>query len=122
LIANKYWNTQKDVKLWYFDRCWRYERPQMGRYREFFQFGVEWINPRNIEEAKKELSTESKRFMALAGIKEGDKKFLKNESFSENNDEQKKDDDLVIHEFEQIDVELGKDDDQVYKIKMPKKD
>jgi len=74
------------------------------------------------KEAKKELSTESKRFMALAGIKEGDKKFLKNESFSENNDEQKKDDDLVIHEFEQIDVELGKDDDQVYKIKMPKKD
>ena len=74
------------------------------------------------KEAKKELSTESKRFMALAGIKEGDKKFLKNESFSENNDEQKKDDDLIIHEFEQIDVELGKDDDQVYKIKMPKKD
>ena len=74
------------------------------------------------KEAKKEFSTESKRFMALAGIKEGDKKFLKNESFSENNDEQKKDDDLVIHEFEQIDVELGKDDDQVYKIKMPKKD
>jgi len=75
------------------------------------------------KEAKKELSTESKRFMALAGIKEGDKKFLKNESFSESNQEEnKKDDDLIIHEFEQINVEPGKDDDQVYKIKMPKKD
>jgi len=65
LIANKYWNTQKDVKLWYFERCWRYERPQMGRYREFFQFGVEWINPRNIEEAKKELIDLSKKMVEI---------------------------------------------------------
>jgi hypothetical protein len=35
------------------------------------------------KEAKKELSLESKKLMALAGIKEGDKKFLNNESFSE---------------------------------------
>ena len=46
LLAQKYYRTQKDVKLWYFERCWRYERPQAGRYREFFQFGVEIINPR----------------------------------------------------------------------------
>ncbi len=45
LVADKYFKTQKDVKLWYFERCWRYERPQEGRYREFFQFGVEVINP-----------------------------------------------------------------------------
>lgn len=45
LLANKYWKDQKDVKLWYFTRCYRYERPQRGRYREFYQFGVEWINP-----------------------------------------------------------------------------
>lgn len=65
LIANKYWNTQKDVKLWYFEKCWRYERPQMGRYREFFQFGVEWINPRNVEEAKKELIELSKKMIEI---------------------------------------------------------
>ena len=35
------------------------------------------------KEAKKELNLESKRFMALAGIKEGDKKFLTNESFQQ---------------------------------------
>lgn len=35
------------------------------------------------KETKKELSLESKRLMALAGIKEGDKKFLTNESFQE---------------------------------------
>lgn len=65
LIANKYWNTQKDVKLWYFEKCWRYERPQAGRYREFFQFGVEWINPRNVEEARKELIELSKKMVEI---------------------------------------------------------
>lgn len=45
LIADKHYKRNKDVKLWYFERCWRYERPQEGRYREFFQFGVEVINP-----------------------------------------------------------------------------
>lgn len=29
------------VKLWYFGPCWRYERPQLGRYRQFWQFGFE---------------------------------------------------------------------------------
>lgn len=65
LIANKYWKNQKDVKLWYFERCWRYERPQAGRYREFFQFGVEWINPRDVEQAKKELIDLSKKMVEI---------------------------------------------------------
>lgn len=29
------------VKLYYFGNMWRYERPQAGRYREFWQLGVE---------------------------------------------------------------------------------
>jgi len=33
----------KPVKLHYFGNCFRYERPQKGRYREFWQFGVEII-------------------------------------------------------------------------------
>jgi histidyl-tRNA synthetase len=65
LIANKYWKSQKDVKLWYFERCWRYERPQLGRYREFFQFGVEWINPRDIQAAKAELIDLAKKMVEL---------------------------------------------------------
>jgi histidyl-tRNA synthetase len=31
----------KPVKLFYFQRLFRYEKPQKGRYREFSQFGVE---------------------------------------------------------------------------------
>ena len=33
----------KPVKLWYFGPCFRYERPQAGRYRQFYQFGFEAI-------------------------------------------------------------------------------
>lgn len=32
---------KKPVKLFYVSRCYRYERPQAGRYREFTQFGLE---------------------------------------------------------------------------------
>jgi histidyl-tRNA synthetase len=35
----------KPLKLYYFGNCFRYERPQSGRYREFWQFGVELIGP-----------------------------------------------------------------------------
>lgn len=34
-----------DTKLFYIEKCWRYDKPQAGRYREFIQFGVEWLNP-----------------------------------------------------------------------------
>ena len=74
------------------------------------------------KEAKKELTSESKRFMALAGIKEDDKKFITNESFQENVEESKnEDDDFIIFEFEQTEVEPGQDD-ELYKIKINKKD
>jgi histidyl-tRNA synthetase len=33
----------KPVKVCYLSRCYRYERPQAGRYREFWQWGVELL-------------------------------------------------------------------------------
>ncbi|MFT6350376.1 MAG: histidyl-tRNA synthetase [Psychromonas sp.] len=45
LLADKHLKQKANTKLWYFERCWRYEKPQKGRYREFFQFGLEVINP-----------------------------------------------------------------------------
>ena len=36
---------KKDIKLFYIGECFRGERPQAGRYRQFTQFGVEVINP-----------------------------------------------------------------------------
>lgn len=44
LIAQQY-RFDKDIKLFYDVRCWRYEQPQKGRYREFSQFGIEILNP-----------------------------------------------------------------------------
>ncbi len=39
-------NMPRPLKMFYFGQCFRYERPQAGRYREFFQFGAEVIgNP-----------------------------------------------------------------------------
>lgn len=41
-VENKmYGRADLPVKLWYFGPMYRYERPQSGRYREFYQFGVE---------------------------------------------------------------------------------
>ncbi len=41
-IENKmYARTEQPIKTWYYGPMYRYERPQSGRYREFYQFGVE---------------------------------------------------------------------------------
>lgn len=69
------------------------------------------------KETKKELNLESKRLMELSGIKERDKKYLINESFSEvTQEENKKDDEFIVLEFEQEEVEPGPEDEQLYKL------
>jgi histidyl-tRNA synthetase len=46
-IAQELWRTEwskqfrSPLPIFYVQRCYRYERPQAGRYREFTQFGVE---------------------------------------------------------------------------------
>lgn len=47
LLANTIFKHKKDVKIFYTAECFRYERPQAGRYRQFTQFGVEWLNPKD---------------------------------------------------------------------------
>jgi histidyl-tRNA synthetase len=45
----------KPVKVFYSSRCYRYEQPQAGRYREFNQFGVELLGgkaPGDADEVK----------------------------------------------------------------------
>lgn len=44
----------KPIRLFYVQKCYRYERPQEGRYREFTQLGVEILggkSPNDKEEA-----------------------------------------------------------------------
>lgn len=64
LLADKHFKRMKDVRLWYFERCWRYEQPQEGRYREFFQFGLEVINP-GAETVRDELLELAQSMVAL---------------------------------------------------------
>ncbi len=49
LYVNQLQNSPKPLRLYYFGNCFRYERPQAGRYREFWQAGVELIGPASPE-------------------------------------------------------------------------
>ncbi len=42
-------NMPKPIKWYYITRMWRYDRPQAGRYREFWQAGLELIGTANLE-------------------------------------------------------------------------
>ncbi len=44
-LVGETFKYKKDVKLFYIGECFRGERPQSGRYRQFTQFGVEVLNP-----------------------------------------------------------------------------
>ncbi len=45
-LAQTQYKQQKDVKLFYVQECFRGEKPQAGRYRQFTQVGVEILNPK----------------------------------------------------------------------------
>jgi histidyl-tRNA synthetase len=57
-LYNESWkkNMPKPIRIFYVQKCYRYERPQEGRYREFTQLGVEILggkSPDDREEAIK---------------------------------------------------------------------
>jgi histidyl-tRNA synthetase len=43
LYVNDLQKTPKPLKMYYFGSCFRYERPQAGRWRQFWQWGCELI-------------------------------------------------------------------------------
>ncbi|WNE41450.1 MAG: Histidine--tRNA ligase [Mycoplasmataceae bacterium] len=48
VCQNNLLNSNHPLKLFYWANMFRYERPQQGRYREFWQLGVEIINSSGI--------------------------------------------------------------------------
>ena len=54
-LGQQYFKQQKDIKVFYVAECFRGEKPQRGRYRQFTQFGVEIINPSNKEDSLEEV-------------------------------------------------------------------
>jgi histidyl-tRNA synthetase len=57
----------KPIKLFYFGNCYRYDRPQKGRYREFRQAGCEIIGT-NSPEAYAELITLAYKILENSGV------------------------------------------------------
>jgi len=66
-LARSWKGRRKDVRLFYETRCWRYETPQAGRYREFTQFGVEILDPR--QDPTEELISLAERMVAQTGAR-----------------------------------------------------
>jgi len=46
-IENGLQSLPQPVKLWHFGPCYRYERPQAERFRQFWQFGFEVLGEQN---------------------------------------------------------------------------
>jgi histidyl-tRNA synthetase len=59
----------KPLKLFYFGNCFRYDRPQAGRYREFWQMGCELIGS-NQPEAIAELISLAYHALRGAGLRD----------------------------------------------------
>ncbi|MFA4701871.1 histidine--tRNA ligase [Pyrococcus kukulkanii] len=49
LYVNQFQNAPKPIKWYYIANMFRYEEPQSGRYREFWQAGVELIGSDKVE-------------------------------------------------------------------------
>ncbi len=68
-IENKmYGNHTVPVKAWYYGPMFRYERPQSGRFREFYQFGVEVFGCDDAQ-ADAEVISISVNLFKLLGLK-----------------------------------------------------
>ncbi|WP_407355888.1 histidine--tRNA ligase [Methanolobus sp. WCC5] len=68
MYVNEMQAYQQPLKLFYFENCFRYERPQKGRFREFWQFGVELIGS-NKADADAEVIALATEMLRSTGIK-----------------------------------------------------
>lgn len=68
IVSNKLYATNDlPLKYFYFGPCFRYERPQAGRYRQFHQFGIEQVGVKN-EYEDAEVVLLGKRFLEIIGL------------------------------------------------------
>lgn len=73
MFINEMTSAPRPLKLFYFGQCFRYERPQSGRYREFYQFGAEIIGAPNAETDAEAIALAAAMVEAL-GLREYDLK------------------------------------------------
>lgn len=71
-VENKmYGSASMPIKSWYYGPMYRYERPQSGRFREFYQFGVEVFGSDDalIDAEVISVAVNIYRLLGLKGIK-----------------------------------------------------
>ncbi|MBC7084923.1 MAG: histidine--tRNA ligase [Methanomethylovorans sp.] len=68
MFVNEMQAFPRPLKLFYFENCFRYERPQKGRFREFWQFGVELIGSESPD-ADAEVIALAITMLKIAGIR-----------------------------------------------------
>jgi len=67
MYINEMKNAPIPLKFYYFGNCFRYERPQRGRFREFWQFGCEVIGAGTVE-AEAEMIALASAIMNEVGV------------------------------------------------------
>lgn len=68
-IENKMYAESQPTKLFYITPCFRYERPQSGRQRQFHQFGVEALGS-DTPSLDAEVISLAMQFLGEAGLKD----------------------------------------------------
>lgn len=76
-LSKSVYKTDKDVKLFYIAECFRGEKPQAGRFRQFTQLGLEILNPTKhwydevVEIAESLMDLTNKKYETNIGVKRG---------------------------------------------------
>jgi len=78
LVAARQRELAFPLRWWSFGPFWRYERPQKGRTREFFQWNIDMIGP-SSPEADAELVAVAATFLARVGFQPGQVQILAND-------------------------------------------
>ncbi len=71
MVAEKQKALAKPIKWYSISRCWRYEAPQSGRLREFFQFNVDCLGTDSMQ-ADAEIIATAVNVMKKLGCKKKD--------------------------------------------------
>lgn len=77
LVAQRQRQLVYPLRWWSWGPFWRYERPQKGRTREFFQWNVDLIGV-DTSEADAEMVSIAASFLRAAGLESGQAKILVN--------------------------------------------
>jgi histidyl-tRNA synthetase len=77
LIAQKQRELPRPIRWWSFGPMWRYERPQRGRSREFFQWNIDLLGVESPQ-ADAEMAAIGAAFFRAAGLPAGEVAILVN--------------------------------------------